>query len=132
MRRSYHAADHTPLDPAILTNPDEAALMATRLPLAPSVETVSSAWPICQIWRFAMGQTREKPQGGAEDVAILRAEFDPVPVALPPGGLPFLNALRDKAPLGDAIAVAGASFDLTATLTLLLTHNAFAAPQPQG
>ncbi|SIS68117.1 hypothetical protein SAMN05421759_102321 [Roseivivax lentus] len=132
MRLSYHAADHTPLNPAILAQPDEATLMATRLSRAPSLETVSSRWPACSIWRYAMGRTADKPAGEAEDVAILRAEFDPVPVVLPTGGQRFLDALRADATLGDAIAAAGDGFDVAATLTLLLSHNALATPQPKG
>ena len=132
MRRAYHAADHTPLTGDALAGLGEAALMATRLTLAPSVQLLSSPWPILQIWRFALGHTKAKPTGGAEDVAILRPEFDPAPHALGPGAFAFLSALRADCPLGQAIEAAGPDFDLAATLTLLFAQNALAAPQPKG
>ncbi|MHA6325435.1 HvfC/BufC family peptide modification chaperone [Roseivivax sp. CAU 1753] len=130
MRRSYHAADHTPLPRDALAQLDATCLMATRLMLAPSVQLLSSPWPILQIWRFATRQTTEKPTGGPQDVVILRAGFDPEPHALGPGAHAFLCALQAGHPLARAIEAADPDFDLSATLTLLFAQNGLAAPPP--
>ncbi|MHA7876815.1 HvfC/BufC family peptide modification chaperone [Roseivivax sp.] len=124
MRQSYHAGDHVPLAPEALAALDEEALEAQVLELAPSVRLLSSRWPVLQVWRYTMGRTSEKPKGGAETLAILRTEFDPEPVALPPGAYAFLTACGSGAPLGRAVAAAGPGFDLGATLSLLFTHRA--------
>ena len=125
MRESYHAADHTPLDPASLAvEPD--ALMAMALPLAPSVRLVSSRWPVFGLWAFNMAGG-PKPEGRAEDVVILRAEFDPQPHLLPAGGFAFLSALQNGATLEaafDAGLRVDEGFDLSPLLTLLITQNA--------
>lgn len=125
LRESYHAADHTSLDPAALAV-DQEALMALRLALAPSVKVLSSQWPIHALWAFNMAGG-PKPQAGGQDVVILRAEFDPTPHPLPPGGLAFLRHLdgqtRLEAAIGAALSI-DPQFDLAALLTLLLSHSA--------
>ena len=129
MRESYHAADHTPLDPAALTGLEEDDLEALHLTLAPSLRLVSSNWPIHQIRAFTMGETQNKPTGGGEAVAILRPHFDPAPYLLPQGAYAFLSALGAGESFGAAQERAGPKFDLPATLTLLLETGALAAPE---
>ena len=124
LRRSYHAADAGPADPAILQQLDEDALMAARMILAPAVEVVRSPWPILSIYDFTMTPGAPKPQPNAEDVIILRPEFDPQPHLLPIGGATFVAALGQGSPFGAAVEVAGDAFDLGATLSLLLQGGA--------
>ncbi len=127
VRHSYHAADADPIDPAALAALDEPALMATRLRLAPSVQVLASPWPVLSIWQFATTPDAPKPQAQAEELAILRAEYDPVPVALPPYGAAFLQALMSGQPFGTALQNAPEDFDLPAVLHALLAHNAITA-----
>ncbi|WP_425041293.1 putative DNA-binding domain-containing protein [Primorskyibacter sp. S187A] len=125
LRESYHAADHQPLDPNALAVAPE-ALMQMRLSLAPSVRLLSSPWPIHALWAFNMAGG-PKPSGGGQDVVILRAEFDPEPHVLPPGGHAFLSALRAGTTLEaayEAGLAASESFDLSAILTLLIANSA--------
>ena len=100
--------------------------MASRLSLAPSLRLQSAQWPIHGLWAFNMAGG-PKPQGRSEDVVILRAEFDPEPFLLPAGGHAFLSALLAGETLGRAYEAGLAvtqEFDLSALLTLLISHSA--------
>lgn len=109
MRRSYHAADSTPLDPAALASLPPDVLMDARLGLAPSVQLIRSAWPIHDIHARAHDSAAPAPRPGPQDIVILRPEFDPAPHLLPPGGGPFLAALQ----VGDTLAGAQAAAETT-------------------
>ena len=126
VRRSYHAADSAPIAPeALALAPDD--LLRARLTFAPAMELLRSAWPIHAIWRFNTEDEAPKPQPGAQDVLITRAEFDPVPHLLPHGGAECIEALQAGQTLGQAHETALAAardFDLGATLALLLQGNA--------
>jgi hypothetical protein len=124
LRKSYHAADHTPLDPARLQNLSEEQLMAARLELAPSALMLRSLWPLHSIYHFTMSEGGPQPPARAEDVLITRPEFDPEPHLLPPGAGDFIEALLADKCFGDALAVAGDAFDLGGTLGLLLQGGA--------
>lgn len=125
MRESYHARDATPLPAAALAvEPD--ALMEMRFGIAPSVRVVRSRYPVVSIWAYNMADG-EKPKGVAEDALVTRAEFDPKPHPLPPGGAEFVTALSKGETFGEAyeagLAVAE-GFDLSPVLGLLLQGNA--------
>lgn len=124
MRRSYHAADAANFESGRLATLDEAALMAARLVLAPSVQVVRSRWPVLSVYRYTLRPDQPKPQPRAEDVLITRAEYDPAPHLLPQGGADFVDALLRGQTFGAAVTAAGADFDLPATLTLLLQQGA--------
>ena len=126
LRRAYHAGDATPIDPQALRM-DEAALMAARFTLAPAVQIMRSRWPIHAIRAFALGESRDKPHAEAEDVIVMRPEFDPVLRVLPRGGADFVAALQAGGPFADALDAAGEDFDLPACLTLLLEGGALIA-----
>lgn len=126
LRESYHAADETPIDPLALQALATDALMASTLTLAPSLRLVRSSWPIHAIWAFNMADG-PKPAAAAEDVVVLRADLDPEPVLLPPGGGLFLESLLNGHPLGAAFEATLQSiegFDLSQTLALLIGAHA--------
>ncbi len=126
LRRSYHAADATPIAADALASVSPERLGEVTFTFAPAVSVLSSPWPLHAIWAFNM-QDGPKPEAVAQDVVILRPEFDPEPHALPPGGLACLQSLLAGDPLGIAAAKATeleASFDLGVVLTLLLSGNA--------
>lgn len=136
LRQSYHAADHKPADPSVLQGLAPDALMACRLTLAPSLRLLRSKYPVWSIWQRNSREGAPKPPAQAQDTVILRAEFDPEPHLLPPGGADFIDALLHDAPLGVAIdgAIGGAiggpiddgagtAFDPGTTLDLLLTNG---------
>ena len=126
IRRSYHAADATPIDPNWLGQQAPETLMMARLVPAPAVQVIRSPWPIFDIWRFNTEDGAPQPQAQGQDVVILRPEFDPQPAPLAPGAATFIDSLRD-APLGGAAEQAATEvpdFDLGQTLALLLGGNA--------
>ena len=126
IRRSYHAADGTPVDPNWLAHQSPQELMIARLIPAPAVQVLHSPWPIFDIWRFNTEEGAPQPQAQGQDIVILRPGFDPRPALLAPGAATFINALRD-APLGAAAERTAAKmpdFDLGQSLALLLGNNA--------
>lgn len=129
LRESYHAADAAPFDATRLNAMPPERLMATRVTLAPTVRLIRSPWPILAIWRFNTVDGAPKPDMQADDVLIVRPEFDPIPIALPPGGGTFVAALQAGHTLGDAYAAALTEYpetDLGAILALLLANAALA------
>lgn len=124
IRHSYHAADAAPVPADALALPPE-RLLSARLTLAPSLRLLRSDWPLHAIWQFHHGGPQ--PQAGAQDVAVFRPGFDPVPVALPKGGADFLLALVGGQTMAQAIDAAPPDHPLPETLTLLVTHGAIVA-----
>lgn len=127
LRRSYHASDAAPIDPAALASRDEAGLMATGFTLAPAVHLVQSPWPLVSVWRFATQPDQPKPQAVAECALVLRPEFDPVVHPLSPAAAGFVQALMQGDCLERAVETGGEDLDLGETLNLLLTHGAITA-----
>lgn len=126
LRRSYHAADTTPIAPEALEALAPERLLASRLGLAPSVRLVGSGWPIVSIWRFNM-QDGPKPEMRPETALVTRPDFDPVVTDLPPAGGAFVAALLDGASFEAAIDLAtrlGPTFDLSPALGALVTGGA--------
>jgi hypothetical protein len=127
LRQSYNAADSTAIDPGSLQTLDPEALMAARFSLAPSLRLVQSVWPIHAIWRLNTEENAQKPPAVAQDVLIMRPEFDPAPHLLAPGAADFIIALQQGQTLGEAHAIATervAGFDLSTVLGLLLSGQA--------
>ncbi len=127
LRRSYHAEDAAPVAADALGQIAPEHLPNVVMKLAPSVEVIPSPWPIYDIWAFNTIEGHPKPQAQAQDVIVVRAEFDPEPHPLPPGGATFTTAIAKGATLGDAAERAtetAEDFDLGAALGLLLSHGA--------
>lgn len=127
IRQSYHGEDAAALPAEALQEIAPEDLDRVVLKLAPSMRLLSSNWPVYDIWRINTESSAPKPRTEAQDIAIFRAEFDPVPVLLPPGGHAFLNALQSSSSLGGAASMAvtaAPDFDLATCLGLLLAHNA--------
>lgn len=126
LRRAYHAADSQPIDPEALSIPPE-QLMQARLTLAPSLQILSSDWPIFAIWLFNTQPDTPKPEAEAQDVLITRPEFDPAPNLLPAGGAEWIALIQDGCTIGQAFEKTIEStpdFDLGTTLALLLQGGA--------
>jgi hypothetical protein len=122
MRESYHSADSTPLPEGEFQHLLGDDIAALRVRLAPSLRLLQSRWPIQAIWA-ANHEGGPAPKAGPQDVAVLRAEFDPRPVLLPPGAADFLTGLLADKPLGEALEAAP-TLDLAAVLALLISHRA--------
>ena len=127
LRRAYHAAGVPPIDPQALASLPPEGLLTTTFTFAPALQLIRSDWPIHAIWRFNSEAAAPKPEAGAQDVLILRPEFDPYPHLLPPGGAALITALINAHTLGAALDAATAEapgFDLTPLLALLLDGGA--------
>lgn len=123
-RQAYHAADAQPVPAETLGNIPPDALAGTAFKLAPSMQLLSSPWPVFDIWRFNTEADAPKPKPEPQDIAVFRPDFDPYPVLLPPGGYSFLSALQTGATLGEALESTQADVDLTALLGMLIGHGA--------
>lgn len=127
LRRSYHAADADALTPAALQAIPSDELGNARFALAPASVILASKWPLYDIWRFNAVAGSPKPRGIAQDVLITRAEFDPEPHLLPPGGADWLLALDAGHPLDVAhenALMRVPEFDMAACLTQALSTGA--------
>lgn len=127
LRKSYHAADVAPIDPAKLADITSSALLECHVTLAPALVVLRSDWPIYDIWRFNTQSDAPKPNPVAQDVLIVRPEFDPEPHLLPDGGATWVDALQTGQTIGEALNLAQGeteAFDLSTTLTLLITGQA--------
>ena len=128
LRRSYHAADHAPLDASALA-PEELMELSPRL--APSAEILSSAHPIHGLWQRNTTPDAPRPRPGPEAVLVARAGFDPAVHLLSPGALAFARALDGKTTIALALeraVEAAPGLDLSALLTLFLTSGALTRP----
>lgn len=127
LRRSYHAADSQSVPGDALAQIAPESLPDVKMALAPALEVVRSHWPIFDIWAFNTYDNHPKPQAQAQNVVIVRPEFDPEPHPLPAGGATFISALQKGETLGKAAETAtelAEDFDLGAVLGLLLAHGA--------
>ena len=125
--QSYHAADSMPVDPDSLGSIPPEQLLESTLSLAPSVHLIRSRWPIYQLWRFNTEPDAPKPEPAAEDILVVRPEFDPIPRLLPPGGGAFIDALLRGECFSSAVEHAendDKDHNLALTLGLLIEGNA--------
>ena len=120
---SYHAADATPVAAGALGALSPLAFLGSRVRLAPALRLVRSDWPIHAIWHANVSGGEPPVQRRAEDVLVLRPEYDPIPELLPEGAAVFVEALSQGETLGAAVERAP-DLDLTATLSLLITGGA--------
>ena len=127
LRRSYHAADSTQSNPDELAALTAEQLMKCTFSFAPSVGLVRSEWPIHDIWWINTNNSTTAPNPIAQDVLVTRPEFDPEPHPLPDGAATWIDALLNGCDINEALELTHKEipdFDLTATLTLLLTGGA--------
>ncbi len=95
-----------------------------------SVCIVGSAHAVVSLWAAHQGQgdLGAVDPDRAEAAIVLRENLDVLVLRLPPGAAEFVAAVQQGRDLGDAAAIAASaatSFDLSATLALLLGHGAF-------
>ncbi|MBV1867595.1 MAG: putative DNA-binding domain-containing protein [Marinosulfonomonas sp.] len=120
LRQSYHAADTQAIAPKVLQAMPTDQLMGATLQLAPSARLLQSQWPIHALWLANTRNDAPKVQMAAQDVLVVRREFDPEPMLLGTGAGAFIEALGKGRTFGEAIKTAGTGFDLTAALGILL------------
>jgi Putative DNA-binding domain len=119
IRESYHAADHRSVAMNNIAALGDAEILAARFELAPSLRLIRSSWPIHAIWT-ANTEGGPPPVAVAQDVVVLRRDFDPRPHLLPVGGGAVVEGLLKGQRLSDT----GAEPELLATLSVLLANGA--------
>lgn len=135
---AQHAADATPLDPAMLASVAPAQMERLRFDLHPSLAILMSPYPVVSIWRANTGGDPHAviPAGlPAEAALILRPHLETAVHAVASGDALFYRRLLAGDPLGIAADAAGPELDLTAALTLLFRAGAItgfrlASPRP--
>lgn len=122
LRHSYHAADVAPIAPDALAQIAPDVLPEIAFGFAPSVHLIPSRFPLQSIW---WSNTYEGVVAKtAQPALITRPEFDPQVDALSPEQASVVAALMAGEPLGVALGLGGAGFDIGALLGLLLSRNA--------
>ncbi len=125
---AYHAADAEPLSVDELAALTPYAWERLRVTLHPSMQLVTSTYPIVSIWEAHLEAGRSSPVEPAppEDALVARPDLTVDVRRLLPGGSVFLSRLAGQATLGDAFegaAAAEPAFDLIANLTALLVSR---------
>lgn len=130
---AYHAADHVPLDGAVLGSIAPEDLPAVTLKLHPSAGLLSSPYPVISIWETNTHDAEVRSictQTPSEDALVVRPALDVVVVRLGPGGHAFADALASSTPLAaaaDVASAAAADFSLSHALGSLIAAGAFAS-----
>jgi Protein of unknown function (DUF692)/Putative DNA-binding domain len=129
--RAYHAADAKPLTRDALAAAPLDTLTGMRFTLHPSLEIVSSSYPIVTIFAMNSGLMELGPIADwrGEDALVIRPEYEVEVRRLSPGARIFLENLADKKEFGEAAGVASAAsadFDLAENLAALFSGLAVA------
>jgi hypothetical protein len=126
---AYHAADAEPVEAEALAGVAPERIADLVFDLHPSLQIVSSTWPVMAIWETNTNDAEVRPvdlsQGGG-DVLVLRPHYDVEMRRLPRGGAVFIQALGEGT-LGGAyerVAAEYPEFDLTANLQGLIGSGA--------
>ncbi len=135
---AYHAADADPVSDEMvslaLSSGDRMGEL--QLVMHPSLATLESPYAVVTLW--AAHQTECPTEGDIapvdvdvpESALILRSGLDVLVLTAPAGAVAFVEAVRSALNLGEAAAramAASPNFDLTASLSQLLTHGALAS-----
>lgn len=125
---AYHAADSVPLPLHALAAATDRAADAV-LALHPSLSIVRSLYPIVSIYELNVqaGDVPPTQVSGKEDALVARPRLQVEIRRLPEGGAPFISALKNGSPIGEAAAVASREapeFDLETNLAGLIASGA--------
>jgi uncharacterized protein (UPF0276 family) len=133
---AYHAADASPLDPALLALVAPEELSGLNLCFGPSVRLIRSAFPALSIWRMNVDDGVPAPlnlDAGGEDVLVARQGAEVELRLLSQASAEFVQALIDGQAVIDATRAALAAdsdFNLSLNLVALLQSGIVADIQP--
>lgn len=130
--RAFHAADAVPLPPGRLNDIAAHRIGTLRLALHPSLQILRSAFPVAEIWAMNTGRAplREIEDWIAQDILLLRAQYEVAAILLAPGEAAFLSQLQAGATLERAALAAvneTGAFNIAAALAALFTRGAVTA-----
>lgn len=128
---AYHAADAPALTPEMRQQALASGERIGELRLLghPSLAVIASRYAVVSLWGAHQGQgdIATVDPHRAEAALVLRRQLEVLVLRVPPGAAEFVAALLRGHNLGVAAGLAAsveASFDLSATLALLLGHDA--------
>ena len=131
---AYHAADAEPVAHGTVGRALASGERIGELRLAchPSLVTLSSRFAVVSLWAAHQGNTAIETVNidDAEAAIVLRQGLDVLVLPAPSGAAEFVLAIQQSAGLGEATAIAASvapGFDLTATLSLLLSRGAISS-----
>ena len=131
---AYYAADAPALSAAEVAAIPVARYAELRFDLHPSLRLIRSAGPVYTLWQAAIDPSAEVgamalPDGGPEQVLIVRPRMTVTTRPIAAADLALLDELGTGSPLAEAAARAQAAdpgFDLQAALALHLAGGSFA------
>ena len=130
LRESYHSKDSRPISQDVVDRFSQENLPTASISLAPSLIILHSQYPVFSIWYSNMKGEIRNPPPEAQNVAIIRKQYDPIPRLLVKGEFEMLDSLQKGHSIGNALEAALAvepEFDLGSTLTWLLNSNSITA-----
>lgn len=122
-RTSYHAADCRSVAADILGQITPDRLMGVKFKIVPSVQIVSSHYPIVDIWEFNMVPNAEKPTAVAQTALVTRPGLDVDMKVISCAEATFLQALQENQTLEQAYEAGttkAVDFDLSAMIVMML------------
>ncbi|KJZ20582.1 HvfC/BufC N-terminal domain-containing protein [Loktanella sp. S4079] len=122
MRRAYHAADATPIDPQRLSEIAPNQLLSSRVRLAPALAIIRSDYPIHAIYLANTTADAPAPIMRPETVLVTRPNLDPEIHLISQASASCIATLMQGSPLGETLT--DETLDLGATLSLLLGQSA--------
>lgn len=130
--RAFHAADAVALPAGRMSDITAGRIGLLRIALHPSLQILRSAHPVADIWAMNTGRAPlgEIENWIAQDVLLLRPQYDVAVSTLAPGEAEFLAKLQAGIALEQAAAAAlndAETFDLAAALAALFTRGAVIA-----
>lgn len=136
---AFHAADAEPLGPESLAPllADIEQLAQVRVVLHPSLAAISSRYAIASLWaahRTTLELATVVPEL-PEAALVLRVGLTVEVIAITPGTCEFITQLLAQASLSaaaDAALAADESFDLAASLVLLISRGAIIGTESRG
>jgi hypothetical protein len=138
--RAFHAADSTPVDPAMLQSRLDSPEGVDSLGLAlnPSVQWLPSPHPVVSLWAAHQQQEPELKDidlTQPETALVLRDGLEVLTFCVEPGAGAFLSGLARSESLAQAAETAlthHPQFDLAAALLLLIRHSALTTSATAG
>lgn len=132
--RAYHAADARSISADAFASLDADGLAVTGIRFHPSVELLTSPFPIVSIWQAHQREGEPRlDKFGAEAALVLRPDLEVDVHLLPCGGYQFLSALQQGASLARAAAIAATempAFHAVRNLRMLIEARAVAKLVP--
>jgi len=131
---SLNAADAAPIPVQTLADIDSEMLGSVHFKMHPSLQVLSSNWPVLSIWQDCQHRHSEKVDlSSTEKLMLVRSGFDLNSWRLTAGEHAFVNNLFNGETLGKAAEAASLideDFDLAEQLALVFQRGAVAGINP--